>query len=266
MTENQNPARQTKMVGWQPIKTAPKDRQRILLWHPSWLHPTIGYWSEAYGVFIEHGTKDQKAGAATQWARLVSPKEQTGLPDYERGVRAGVEEALQIATEQARLMADLAIEGLPDNARQREAMEATLTRFSQGLRVTLEGFTTRGPSAVAALQAIADLPTPKNLERMNGHEDAYRAVEGLFATPPRVKATTPPPETRVVGLHLTEDQQKAILSVASRMEASPESVLKRAIGSYCAKYGGAGLIEDQDVTNVVELRGPVDNIVDSGDE
>lgn len=178
------------VVGWQPIKTAPKDRQRILLWHPSWLHPTIGYWSEAYGVFIEHGTKDQKAGAATQWALLVSPKEQSGLTDYERGVRAGFEEALQIATEQAGLMADLAIE-FPENARQREAMEAALTRFSQGLRVTLEGLAIPIPSAVAALQAIADLPTAETCERMNGHEDAYRAVERIFATPPNIEASPP---------------------------------------------------------------------------
>ncbi|WP_018900372.1 hypothetical protein [Rhizobium sp. 2MFCol3.1] len=52
-------------------------------------------------------------------------------------VRDGVGEALQIAGDQARLMADLAIEGLPENARQREAMEAALTRFSTSLAHTL---------------------------------------------------------------------------------------------------------------------------------
>lgn len=42
------------------------------------------------------------------------------------------------------------------------------------------------PSAIDALQAIADLPTPLNVKIMAGHEDAYRAVERLFVTPPRI--------------------------------------------------------------------------------
>lgn len=100
--------------------------------------------------------------------------------DYERGVRDGVEEAINIASDQARLMADLAIEGLPENSREREAMEAALTRFADKLCVTLDSLATRTPSAVEALQAIADLETPESLDRMNGHEDAYRAVNKLF--------------------------------------------------------------------------------------
>lgn len=112
--------------------------------------------------------------------------------------RDGIDEALQIATDQARLMADLSVDGLPENARQREAMEAALTRFSQGLRVTLEGLATPTPSAVAALQAIAELPTAENLDRMNGHEDAYRAIEKLFDTPPHIEAS-PSPQTKKRG-------------------------------------------------------------------
>lgn len=54
-------------------------------------------------------------------------------------------------------------------------------------------------------------------------------------------------------LRLTEDQRTEILSVATRMNVSPESVLKRAIGSYCAKFGGDGPIEEPDETNVTLL-------------
>jgi hypothetical protein len=56
---------------------------------------------------------------------------------HKRGLREGIDEALQIAVEQAGLMADLALEGVEENARVREAMEAALTRFSQKLAVTL---------------------------------------------------------------------------------------------------------------------------------
>ena len=56
---------------------------------------------------------------------------------HKRGLREGIDEALQIAVEQAGLMADLALEGVEENARVREAMEAALTRFSQKLAVML---------------------------------------------------------------------------------------------------------------------------------
>jgi hypothetical protein len=58
--------------------------------------------------------------------------------DYERGVRDGVSEAIQIAAEQAKMMAGLALEGFEENARVREGMEAALTRFSQKLSATLD--------------------------------------------------------------------------------------------------------------------------------
>lgn len=56
-------------------------------------------------------------------------------------------------------------------------------------------------------------------------------------------------------LTLTEDQQNAIRSVAARMEASPEAVLKRAIGSYCAKFGGERVASEDDTTNVTIFGG-----------
>lgn len=63
------------------------------------------------------------------------------MSEYERGLRAGINEALIIAKDQAMLMADLAIEGLPENSSNRGAMEAALTRFSNSLAVTLEDLT-----------------------------------------------------------------------------------------------------------------------------
>ena len=45
------------------------------------------------------------------------------------------------------------------------------------------------PSAKEALQAISDLPTTRD-DRVNwGHEEAYRAVEALFNTPPEIHVT-----------------------------------------------------------------------------
>lgn len=57
----------------------------------------------------------------------------------------------------------------------------------------------------------------------------------------------------ITPLTLTEDQQNAIRAVAARMEASPEAVLKRAIGSYCAKFGGERVAIEDDTTNVTIL-------------
>lgn len=46
------------------------------------------------------------------------------------------------------------------------------------------------PTALDALQAIANLPTGKNEDEMNGQENAYRAVEALFLSPPRIESKT----------------------------------------------------------------------------
>ncbi len=47
------------------------------------------------------------------------------------------------------------------------------------------------PTAIEALQAIADLPTGANADVMAGQEDAYRAVERLFSVPPVIHASAP---------------------------------------------------------------------------
>ncbi|CUX08590.1 hypothetical protein AGR4C_Cc100048 [Agrobacterium tumefaciens str. Kerr 14] len=51
-----------------------------------------------------------------------------------------------------------------------------------------EWLTRNNPTALEALQAIANLPTGSNEEVMAGHEDSYRAVERLFAEPPVIHA------------------------------------------------------------------------------
>ena len=45
------------------------------------------------------------------------------------------------------------------------------------------------PSALDALQAIADLPAGKTEDVMKGQEQAYRAVEALFAEKPFIAQT-----------------------------------------------------------------------------
>lgn len=65
------------------------------------------------------------------------------------------------------------------------------------------------PTARDALQAIADLPTPDNLERMAGHEDAYRAVEKLFGTATPYVAVKMPPQIEVGDL---KDQRASLIA------------------------------------------------------
>lgn len=71
-------------------------------------------------------------------ALFSSPPRINCTDEYQRGMRDGVREAIQIASDQAALMADMALDGLPENSRNREAMEAALTRFSDTLHVTLD--------------------------------------------------------------------------------------------------------------------------------
>ncbi len=54
-------------------------------------------------------------------------------------------------------------------------------------------------------------------------------------------------------LTLSSAQIELIMRTAERMDASPENVLKRAIGSYCAKFGGDGQRPDPDLTNIVAI-------------
>jgi len=51
---------------------------------------------------------------------------------------------------------------------------------------------TIAPTARDALRAISGLPTPDELARMDGHEEAYRVVERLFerTPPPRLMTAT----------------------------------------------------------------------------
>lgn len=79
-------------------------------------------------------------------------------PIYEKGLRDGIREAIQIASEQAALMADLAIEGLPENSSNRQAMEAALTRFSTTLRDTLSALSVAPADNDAAQKAKAHKP------------------------------------------------------------------------------------------------------------
>jgi hypothetical protein len=46
--------------------------------------------------------------------------------------------------------------------------------------------TARADALREALQAIANLPSPICLSIFEGHEQAYRAIEALFATPPAI--------------------------------------------------------------------------------
>lgn len=86
-------------------------------------------------------------------------------------------------------------------------------------------------------------------------EAAKTVAEADFAK--RIQSLlSPSPQSRAGGLDLTDDQRQQIMAVADRMQASPENVLKRAIGSYCAKYGGDGPIGEPDETNVVKFGEP----------
>ncbi|WP_457661242.1 hypothetical protein [Sinorhizobium medicae] len=86
---------------------------------------------------------EAKAAAQQDYERRIrsclldKPEAVEGGAEYGKGLRDGVREAIQIASEQAALMADLAIEGLPENSGTRQAMEAALTRFATTLRDTL---------------------------------------------------------------------------------------------------------------------------------
>lgn len=35
-------------MSWEPIKTAPKDGQTVLLWNKKWECPLVGYWDDSY--------------------------------------------------------------------------------------------------------------------------------------------------------------------------------------------------------------------------
>lgn len=54
-------------------------------------------------------------------------------------------------------------------------------------------------------------------------------------------------------MKLTPEMEDAVNSVAKRMGTKPYTVLRRAILSYAAKFGGNDAIGEPDPTNVVSL-------------
>ena len=80
------------------------------------------------------------------------------------------------------------------------------------------------PSAIDALQVIADLPTGATEDVMRGQEDAYRAVEALFSTPPHIVCTPreaspygAPPQTEPDGQRLTAADFEVLEHALSRL-------------------------------------------------
>lgn len=90
------------------------------------------------GSMIDWKKYDDKAKAAFDVWNAMLRNAPGPQPDYDRGVRDGVEQALEMAVSKAVLMAGLAIEGLPETARNREAMETSIIRFTHSFRVALE--------------------------------------------------------------------------------------------------------------------------------
>lgn len=97
---------------------------------------------------------------------------------------------------------------------------ATLPKDGRGIdhiaRAILASIRTEGrtwaPSAKDALHAIANLTTPMSLEQMSGHEDAYRAVERLFAAPPEIEAN-PAPSSHVSGAETAMDAYMRLITL-----------------------------------------------------
>lgn len=81
-----------------------------------------------------------------------------------------------------------------------------------------------GPSARDALQAIANLPTGKSEDVMEGQEQAYRAVEALFSVPPVIHTK---PITSDVLRPITGLESRTALEVfdimCARIRAEPTS-------------------------------------------
>ncbi len=68
--------------------------------------------------------------------------------------------------------------------------EVCCQRSETFIRELVRRLSTSTPSAIDALQAIANLPTTRSLVRETGREDAYRAVENLFEIAPTIEKST----------------------------------------------------------------------------
>lgn len=83
------------------------------------------------------------------------------------------------------------------------------------------------PSARDALQAIADLPTGRTEEVMEGQEQAYRAVERLFPTPPMILARPSAPETQSDDLRPALERVRQITLQAEAARFCMAEIIKR---------------------------------------
>jgi hypothetical protein len=76
-----------------------------------------------------------------------------------------------------------------DAERRRSRFPLSLSGIERLKRIATELSST--VTGEDALQVIADLPTGKNEDVMEGQEQAYRAVEALFPFPPTIHCTEP---------------------------------------------------------------------------
>lgn len=203
MEDERNPAPVTQMVGIDAVSHG---------WVCFNSGPTEWFWSETREALEHELSRDIRP--ATHLEKYLFNKQgnqthehdmppQWGKNEYDRGVRDGIDQALSIAKAQAGMMADLAIDGLPENARIREAMEAALQRFGYTLGVTLDAL---APSPHGRLPYEIRLQIGKALDRLVCDDSTPEQVNTFIQTFAdfglRVvsdNAFTPPPETNLRG-------------------------------------------------------------------
>lgn len=69
---------------WQPIETAPRDGENILLWSPVWemsFGVQIGYWDERWNFAEMFLDPDDDEGQPTHWLSLPTPPQTEGSND-----------------------------------------------------------------------------------------------------------------------------------------------------------------------------------------
>ncbi|HCV70574.1 MAG TPA: hypothetical protein DHE23_01830 [Agrobacterium sp.] len=120
--------------------------------------------------FDGHGFQYIDSGSGSDW--------KTRKPDAEMLYAAPPAPAVAVKALQA--IANYRHHSRLDTDENAEAME-------QIARSALSAQVQDVPTARDALQAIANLPTGDNLHVCQGQEEAYRAVEAIFSTPPNVE-------------------------------------------------------------------------------